>query len=186
MIPETFSTVNRLTHIRKLVCNVAEFLMINNEEIWKILKYSTSDALKQPDLSLKEKKDLTYKANKKEDDCRLFLQLYPNNLTTQMQSRIYIDIANVIPDNNQVSTVTLSIETISHNSMKMLDDTNENRDVVLLQNIVSTLNGHNIQGVTNFFFNRDYGNAIRNVRYDTKAYSGFNILMSCKISDLSR
>jgi hypothetical protein len=83
----------------------------------------------------------------------------------------------------QTAIVTMSIDIISSNKILTLQDYT-NRNTILLQNIISTLNGQDFGGINFLTFAYDKnGDVAIYQRSDTKMYSGFRIYMSCQVSD---
>ena len=46
---------NKYSQMSQMVYNIVEHLMLNNENIWKVLKYPDVDCLNKPNLTLAEK-----------------------------------------------------------------------------------------------------------------------------------
>ena len=185
MLPETFNAVNTLTSIRNLQNKVVEFLINNNDELWKLLYYPDNDAPYKPNLTKDEKRKLIYKGEEDESPYRVFLQSYQDDLVEERQSRMYVDIHRIKPITIQQSIVTISIEIMSANKILTLTD-GTNRNTLLLQNIISTLNGQDFGGITYLTFCYDNnGDIALYQQSDKKMYSGFKILMSCQVSNLN-
>lgn len=184
MIPETFNTVNKLNSIRNIQDNLVEFLMKNNEELWKLLYYPDNTALNKADLTKKQKQGLIYGGQEDESPYRVFLQAYQDDLVEDRQSRIYVDIARIKPITMQQAIATMSIDVISSNKILALEN-HMNRNTLLLQNIISTLNNQSLGGITRLnFCYKENGDMAIYQRSDNKMYSGFKILMSCQVSDV--
>ena len=54
---------NKFTEFSNLCYNILAYLMVQNEDIWKLLKYDTPDPLSKPNLTLEEKRKMIYDGN---------------------------------------------------------------------------------------------------------------------------
>jgi len=184
---ETFNDYNRFTHIPNFSMNIINYLIKNNETIWKLLKYNTSDALSKSNLIMDEKTDLIYSGMSIVDDpedykdaekgYRVFTKGMSTDAITEACSQLHIYIGDVRPRDHIVSNVDMYIQIISHNGILILDDY-RNRNEVMLQQILTTLNGADIEGITNLSF--DKGNNVRWFKFSEKWYEGYQLVMSCK------
>lgn len=189
---ETFNDYNRFTHIPNFSMNIINYLIDNNETIWKLLKYETNDALSKPNLTTDEKTNLIYSGMSKVDNpedykdaekgYRVFTKGMSTDAIVEACSQLHIYVGNVIPRDHIVSNIDMYIQIISHNGILVLDNY-QNRNEVMLQQILSTLNGAEIQGITNLSF--DKGNNVRWFKFSEKWYEGYRLIMSCKTTSSS-
>lgn len=175
---------NTYRNMRGMGYNVLYYLMENNEEIWKLLKYNTPDALSKPNLTMKEKADLVWDGTGDSEEYRVFRGAYLDDafIDQSSQLRIYVTVLN--PDNRTVGTVDIGIEILVHNKIINLD-TYETRQEVLLQQVLETLNGKEIGGVGKLFFDRNgslYDIARLNL-YNNRNIYGYTLIMSTKSSN---
>ena len=176
---------NKLQPVRGFGYKIIEQLMKDNDDIWKLLKYNTTDALKHDFLTIEEKKSLIYKGIGDSTDFRIFKGAFVDDSFDDQVSQLRVYLAAVEPVNRSVSTVNYALEPIVHTKLLDLDNF-EDRLEVMVQQIISTLNGKEIRGITKFSFDRSesyYNSAKLNI-YNNRNFFGFTIIMSCKMSDM--
>lgn len=178
------SPYNTYKSIRKMGYKVIQHLMLNNDEIWKLLKYDTPDALSKSDLTLKEKGDLIWDGRSESAKFRVFRGAYVDDMFNEQCSQLRIYITTLNPDNRTLGTADIGIEIITHVNLVNLD-TYENRLEVMLQQVIETLNGREIDGVGRLFFDRTgslYDIARLNL-YNNRNFYGYTIIFSTKVID---
>lgn len=169
-----------------LPIRVINYLIENNEDIWKILKYTTPDALSLPSLTQEEKAEMIYRYGANQNDYHVFMQPYVEDMpeieTTQM--RIYN--AAIRPNNRSWGTVDICFEFISYNKMLQLNG-NLNRFDVLIYNTLSVLNGATIGGIGQLSFDetKSYNNFAKLELFNNRNYSGWTMYLSVQLGDLS-
>lgn len=166
---------------------IISYMIENNQDIFKLLKYSTSDALDKSDLTQIEKAELIYNGEPDATGKRIFFQPAMDDAFTEMisQFRIYPDI--IIPEDHIRGIVTFNFELISHVKVNTLNNYST-RTLCMLQSAISTLNGINIDGVGQLFFNKkasSFNYAKYNI-YNGKNYIGYNLLLSTWVGNISR
>ncbi len=184
---DTFSEYNQYTHVSSYSKNIISYLLNNNEVIWKLIKYTTPDALSQPNLTKDEKSNLIYSGMGNEENYRVFTKSFPNDAIEVEQSQLRVFLLGINPINQVIGQVDMCFQIISHNNIETLD-TYENRNEVMVQQIIATLNGQNIQGITDFSFDakgNGYGNKVGWSRFGERWYEGYQLVMSCKESTVS-
>lgn len=178
---------NSLSSIKLLSYKVIEYLVKNNDIIWKLLKYPSSDALSQDFLTIEEKQDLIYNGKGEGDNHNVFRTAFLDDLTKQQVSHLRIYLASIRPENRTVANVTFAIETVVHNKIMSLD-TLENRLELLTQQVIETLNGAAIKGIIGkLVFDRDkeiFNSSSLNI-YNNRNYVGFTTFMTCKVGNLN-
>jgi hypothetical protein len=157
-----------------------DYLMDNDELVWKLLKYSTPDAWNKPNLTKEEKAALIYNGG---DDTSLFSvfsdQGQPEVLTTE-KSEIRISPYSLTPDNRVWGTVTMQFEIYSHYHINTLSNYRMRVDMIA-KRFLQVFNGSQIGGIGRLHFDTlgSYGN-----RLETGGQLPFRgkwILMSNKI-----
>jgi hypothetical protein len=172
---------NVFTKLPSLSYKIIEYLVYNNEIIWKLLKYSDADALKQSNLELEEKTALIYSGQEDSTPFKVFPQSFIDDGIDNRKSMIFIDVGQIYPENHVHGIVDFNIDVISHNKMLTLSDYS-NRNVVLMQQVIETLSGKDINGLGEMFFNATRrGNNIGRLTYYNKIYQGYRIIMSSNI-----
>mgnify|MGYP007069485523 CR=1 FL=1 len=74
-----FNSYNKFIGYDTLSYRVIEYLINNNEDIWKMLKYNTPDALSQPNLTLSEKAELIYQGEVDAEPFRVFRDAFTDD-----------------------------------------------------------------------------------------------------------
>ena len=193
----TFAEYNRFTNIPNFSINIINYLIDNNETIWKLLKYPGNDALNQINLTMDEKTDLIYSGinnieditnyQKKEQDYRIFTKGMSSDAIENKCSQLHIFLGELSPQNRVTGQAIMYIQIISHNAILTLNNC-LNRNEIFLQQIISTLNGATIKGRTQLSFNKEngYSNRAKWYKFAEKWYEGYQLTMSCMISDTNK
>lgn len=193
----TFSVYNRFVNISNFSINIINYLIDHNETIWKLLKYETNDALSKPNLTTDEKTNLIYSGMSSADnpanyhdiekEYRIFTKGMSSDAIEEYCSQLHIFLGKLSPQNRVTGRVDMYIQIISHNAILILDNC-QNRNEVLLQQIINTLNGATIEGRTQLSFNKENGssNQARWYKFAEKWYEGYQLVMSCMTSDTSK
>jgi len=172
---------NKFGQIPMMSYNILSYLIQNNEDIWKILKYPSSDCLSQPNLTQSEKGALIYSGEADSTPYRAFLDNFLDDAFVEQVSLLRIFPEIIIPTSRVLSSVTFHIQAFSHVKLQILDGY-MNRNVYLMQQILQTLNGMDISGVGNLSFDRmgnPYDRANLNIS-NSKSFSGYSIFMSTR------
>lgn len=181
---------NKHTAIRYITENIIYYLIDNNEIIWKLLKYDSTDALFKSNLTRQEKIDLIYKGmDLKTDGYKVFRQPYTDDAELTDTSMIRVFLSNIIPNNKTISNVGITIECLVHSKNVMIrsdlfDVTYENRLELLLQQVIECLNGAEVKGTGSLFFDMD-GSYLTKATigvYNNRNYHGFRIIFVSKVN----
>lgn len=165
---------------------ILKYLMTNNEDIWKLLKYNTPDALSKPNLTMEEKGELIWNGTGDSEDYRVFRSPFLDDAITSQISQLRIYNAVLSPYNRSVGTVDIGIECLCHNKIINLD-TYESRVEVMMQNIIECLNGRDIAGVGVLAFDKDmseYDICRMNI-YNNRNFFGYSMWISVKVGDIN-
>jgi len=165
---------------------ILKYLMKNNEDIWKLLKYNTPDALSKPNLTMEEKGALIWNGTGDSEDYRVFRSPFLDDAITSQISQLRIYNAVLSPYNRSVGTVDIGIECLCHNKIINLD-TYESRVEVMMQNVIECLNGRDIAGVGVLAFDKDmseYDICRMNI-YNNRNFFGYSMWISVKVGDIN-
>lgn len=176
-----FNGYNQYTHIREMGYNVISYLMKSNDDLWKLLKYNTTDALSKPELSMKEKSELVWGGTHDIAKYRVFRSPFLDDSIEEQISQLRVYITSLNPDNHVIGTVDICLEVVVHNKIVNLED-GLSRPEVMLQELLKTLNGREINGVGKLFFDRrgSFYNLASMNRYNNRNFFGYSIIMSTK------
>lgn len=183
---DTFRDYNRLNQLPNLSINIINCLLDNNETIWKLLKYETNDALDKPNLTSDEKTNLIYDGSGEEENYRVFTKGISSNAQENNCTQLRVFVWKVTPVDHIKSRVDMAIQIISHTSILTLNNY-QNRNELLFQQLVATLNGAYINGVSQLVFDKksNSNNAAMWNAPTEKWYESFDILMSCMVSTVN-
>lgn len=179
---------NQYDGLQNFTLFIIQHLMLNNEDIWKLLKYDTQDALEKPNLTREEKASLIYPGASGDDmdDYRVFRTPYLDDLTTNQQAQLRVYLESVTPDTLLYGTVDVNIEVICHVKMIELNDY-QNRAESIVWQVIKTLNGAEVGGIGKLFFDRNgsFYDLIKMNRYNNRNFYGYTITMSTKMGNIS-
>ena len=182
------SSYNQYDGLQNFTLLIIQHLMLNNEDIWKLLKYDTQDALEKPNLTREEKAKLIYPgaSGGDMDDYRVFRTPYLDDLTTNQQAQLRIYLESITPDTRLYGTVDVNIEVICHVKMVELNDY-QNRAESIVWQVIKTLNGADVGGIGKLFFDRNgsFYDLIKMNRYNNRNFYGYTITMSTKMGNVS-
>ena len=179
---------NQYDGLQNFTLLIIQHLMLNNEDIWKLLKYDTQDALEKPNLTREEKAKLIYPgaSGGDMDDYRVFRTPYLDDLTTNQQAQLRVYLESITPDTRLYGTVDVNIEVICHVKMIELNDY-QNRAESIVWQVIKTLNGADVGGIGKLFFDRNgsFYDLIKMNRYNNRNFYGYTITMSTKMGNVS-
>jgi len=131
--------------------NIIKFLMNNEEQLWKILKYNDADAWNKPDLTMAEKGALIYAGQQNVDDFRVFNSVGQDDSWTIEACLLRIAPLDIIPENHIYGYVTIACELYAHFKIVSLSNYTNRLDYGT-QRIIATLNGADIPDVGRLYF----------------------------------
>ena len=182
------SSYNQYDGLQNFTLLIIQHLMLNNEDIWKLLKYDTQDALEKPNLTREEKARLIYPgaSGGDMDDYRVFRTPYLDDLTTNQQAQLRVYLESITPDTRLYGTVDVNIEVICHVKMVELNDY-QNRAESIVWQVIKTLNGADVGGIGKLFFDRNgsFYDLIKMNRYNNRNFYGYTITMSTKMGNIA-
>ena len=76
-------TINTFQQMPNIPQNCCYKLINENEIVWKLLKYTDSDAWKKPDLTRAEKAKMIYDGKAPQDDYNVFLDYFMDESTNK-------------------------------------------------------------------------------------------------------
>jgi len=180
---DTFNDYASYEKLPNLSINILEKLL-ENEDLWKLIANDNPDALSpsNPSLTPKEKRDLIYKGEEDSSPFRIFTQPSTDDAfsvqTTQL--RIYPSVTD--PYRRVLAYSDIVFEIITHAKINTLQDGTSRIDHIHYE-VLKTLNGKDIKGVGNLFFDsgsRSTNRAILKIN-NNKNYFGFMLVMSTNI-----
>jgi len=178
---------NSLANLPEAPYKILTYLATNNENIWKMIKYNSYDALTKPNLTLKEKLDFVWKDGKQEDFSVFFTNLVEDAICdSKCILKIYQYYIHAEP-NVYVSTPIYAFDFLYGGKMSLVEYNKipANRGDVFVHEILKTLNGVNIGGVGLLSFSSDLSrySASRSVIGNSKTFTGVNLYLSTLMGD---
>lgn len=179
---------NRYNTIRDAGYLILDHLIRNNDDIWRLLKYPTSDALSKDFLTLKEKRALIFDgtSNPDSEEYRVFRQPFLDDAFNKQVSQLRVYVLTMNPENRSVGTVGVALEAVCHNKLLALDSY-ENRLEVMVQQLLQTLNGVEVGGIGELVFddNSSFFDLASVNMYNNRNFLGWTLVMSFKVGDLT-
>jgi len=175
---------NDYESIKQLPYNIFTHLLNENEDIWKLLYYTTPDALSplKPNLTKEQKTAMVWKGESDSANFRIFFQPFISNAFSSECAQLRIYPLTIHPTNSTNGLVDFAIEILTHGDINPLDNYST-RILTLLQEIIKTLNDAEISAVGNLFFNKmgsSYDMARLNL-YNNISYIGYTLIMSVHV-----
>lgn len=171
---------NQYSGLEMMPYKIIGHLLLNNEDIFKLLKFNDSNALDLANLTMSEKRNLIYKGQTDSTPFKIFMQPMTDDAFPDTGTLLRIYVADIYPTDHIKGIVTFAFEILCHNKINTLNNYST-RMHYMLRSIISTFNGANIDGIGELFFNakasRSYNYAKQNL-YNGKNYFGYTICMS--------
>lgn len=176
---------NKFTGFSDICTRLLNFLMVENENVWKLLFYDSPDALEQPNLTMEQKRSLVYKGYGDSEDYKVFRCPYIDDSMTKECTQLRHYALTINPENRSMSIVDVAFDCITHTKLSDLEGC-QNRVERMVEEILGTLNGREVDGVGKIFFDsrRAAYDAARNSIFNNRYFYGFQIVMSVNYSDL--
>lgn len=164
---------------------IIQYLVLNNENIWKLLKFPTPDALEKPNLSRREKSELIHEGMKDTSEYRVFRSPYLDDLQDYECSQLRIYVEGLNPENRVLGLIDVNFELIIHSKLVNLNGY-MNRLEVMLFEVIDCLNGANVQSLGQLAFDRTlsvYDLAKMNL-FNNRNFYGYTLTMSVRAGEV--
>ena len=179
---------NQFSSLPSIPYLIIEKLM-ENENIWKILKYPTYDCLSENNLTLDEKSNMIWKNKEKQTDYNVFLTPLVEDMiydsTTILKCYRYYNV----PTNHLNAVVTYEMDILYGGKISLIEYNGIpcNRSDVMEMEIMKTLNGADVGGIGYFQFNRELSSFCqsRMVLGNDKTFTGTSIIMGTNLSNIN-
>lgn len=180
----TSQAYNSYTSLQNLCYKAIEYLMLNNEDLWKLLRYNTPDALFKENLTLKEKAKLIYDGIGDSSNYRVFRSPYMDDLVDLDCAQLRVYLEGISPDTTIYGTADINFEVVSHVKIINLAEY-KNRLEMMIQQILETLNGVYIGAIGNFVFDRtiSFYDLCKLNLYNNRNFYGYSLIMSTKVGN---
>lgn len=151
--------------------NVIKFLMNNEDDLWKVLKYSDPDAWNKPNLSYDEKASLIYIGLPNITDKRVFLDVGQDNSWTIEACFLRVAPATLVPDTYVFGHMSIACEIYSHYKINTMTNYTARTDYAT-QRVIATLNGADIPDVGRLYFDYKASTQTRSMLIGAIPYKG--------------
>lgn len=186
--------------------NKTELELEQVHNIWRILYYNDTDALKKPLPSYSQVVKLIYNDNGAQNGYRIFRSPRMEDGWTEECSMIKVYVDSIIPVNHLRSIVNVGIDVVVNTKIINLSVPQDSIDVyideiegipvsvktksrvtVLTQAVISLLNGAEVAGVGKMIFSREQSifNQAQYGIWNNRNYEGIKIVMGVSISGVS-
>lgn len=172
---------NDYSMTRDLPTLIVNYLFNNNQNIWKLLKYS-ENPLDEKDLTNKEKAEMICQSSFNTEEFNVLFQKYTVDAMIKAKSQIRVFIDDISSYGRTDALVRIIFQVIVNNNEMMITtpySKNDKRDVAIMQEIVKTLNGAKLEKTkSQIFIDNDVDRfaGAEQVSYNSN-YSGFQLTM---------
>lgn len=180
--------VNDFSQVPFIPYNIVSSLIKNgSEDLWKLLKYQTIDALDRPSLTIKEKKDLIWDGSSNEQDFTIFFKSLIGNALddSKEQMRLQIFRYTTSPITIINSNLIYEIDIITHEKCSPVRYNGIicERTDILEQEILSCLNGRDVGIGTFMAFDRQQSRSCQSFMNisNSKAFYGRSLFLSLNL-----
>ena len=178
---------NSLMALPQAPYNILQYLALNNENIWKMIKYNSYDAFSKSNLTLKEKLEYVWKDGKQEDYSVFFTNLIEDAICeSKCVLKIYQYYIHARPS-VYIATPVYAFDFLYGGKMSLVEYNGIpcNRGDVFIHEILSTLNGKDIGGVGVLMLSDDLSrySAARSVIGNSKTFTGVTLYMASLMGD---
>ena len=163
-----------------------DYLIANNELIWKLLKYNTPDAWNETihgNLTHAQKAELVYKGEGELQDYSVFLDIGQDESINVQKSFLRFTNYSLVPDTRTWGTATMIFEIYSHYQINQMSNQRTRVDMII-QQLLKTFNGKDdiVKGLGKFYFDK-IGTAANRVEVSGQIpYRGKWMLMSNRVA----
>ena len=158
MIMTDKTIYNKYEEFPDLSYNCLDYLIKNNDLIWKLLKYTDNNAYKNdsthPNLTTAQKGYLINDGtpDPEYDRFRVFLDVGQDNTITKELCILRIEPVKLIPTNHIYGNVAMMFEVYSHYKINTMSNYRTRIDTIT-QQLIAAFNGQEIGGLGQLYFN---------------------------------
>lgn len=158
-------------------------LLFYNENIWKLLYYTTPDALDQPALTAEQKSALVWRGQEHQENYRVFLTPMQEDTVYKQSTILKLYRSKIKPTGAFYGNMLYAIEIECNTKLGMLSDGRPRLDV-LWEEISQMLIGANVGGIGTLFFNQASGgdsSCLSSVSFEnTRNYMGYGTIFGVR------
>lgn len=175
---------NTFNSMPQIPYQILTYLIDNNENLFKLLKYNSTDALQKDDLTKKEKIALLYTEVGQEDDYHIFLKPLIGEEMTDSVTQLRLYKARITPTTNLKAVLNYEFDIVVGTKTNLVYDDNGipcSRLDMIESEIINSLCGTSMFGVGGFQFNRELSNlCVQNTGLsNSKSFFGSSFVLAC-------
>lgn len=179
---------NDYSKLPSIPYKIIEKLAIENENLWKLIRWPEYDCLYKSNLSLDEKMSMIWKLQGKQDKYNIFLTDLVEDMQPKEKTILKVYSQYLVPKSNIEGLVLYEFDVLYGGKISMIDMDGipVNRGDAVIHEILSTLNGKEVGGVGNIQFNTQKSSMSKGYQNlgNNKTYTGKSILMVVDVSDI--
>lgn len=177
---------NSLSRLPSIPYTIIKYLALNDEIIWKLLKYSDYDALSKPDLTFKEKMALVWKTGSQEK-YNVFLTNLTEDAITESKTIFKLYHYYTHAKELYLGTVVYAFDCLYGGTMALVEYNGipVSRGDLFVNRILAVLNGADVGGVgkLTFFDDMSRYDLARSTIGNSKTFTGVQLYMSVNVGD---
>lgn len=177
MLPLKHVAYNDFHDFHELPYKAISYLIMNDEIIWKMLKYLTPDALSKPNLTREEKASLIYMGQENMTDFRVFMDSGQSDVWLREDAILRISTFAGLGKDRTRGIITMSFEIYSYYKINYLN-TYCTRIDYMTQRILAVMNGAKIGSLGEMYFDAFRDPTDKAFTTGQIPYKGKQILMS--------
>lgn len=175
---------NTFNSMPQIPYQILTYLIDNNENLFKLLKYNSTDALQKDDLTKKEKIALLYTEVGQEDDYHIFLKPLIGEEMTDSVTQLRLYKARITPTTSLKAVLNYEFDIVVGTKTNLVYDNNGipcSRLDMIESEIINSLCGTSMFGVGGFQFNRELSNlCVQNTGLsNSKSFFGSSFVLAC-------
>ena len=152
---------SKLSGLPQFPYQCIQYLMNENEMIWKLLKHNSPDAWNKSNLSKAEKAALIYSGEPDATKFRVFQTTGIDDSWTIEACQLRISVFEATPNNYIWGSVLVGMEVYAHYKIQALSNYQSRVDV-MIDELLKTFNGANIpSGLGRLFFDNSQSSRCR-------------------------
>ncbi len=144
---------NDFGQFSKLSYNCIKFLMDNNELVWKLLKYTSPDGWKKPNLTQEEKAALIYAGQQDSSQFNVFMDSKQPDVLVREVTMLRITPHYAVGLNRTVGYIEVSMEVFSHYKINHMTNYQTRIDTIA-EELLALFNGSDVGGLGLLTFNK--------------------------------
>lgn len=176
------SQYNSFNNLGSIPYNIIAKLITDNDMIWKLLYYNTSDAWTKPNLTAQQKGGMVYSGQSDTTPFKVFMDCFsPDDVQDTQITNLRIFPTFVLPENRIYSTVDFTFEIVSHQKISMLSNY-QPRCLMIFDELMKCLDGAEVGGLGRLSFDRNghSTNIAKYVSYNNRNYKGYIAVLSTR------